>query len=115
MSNGVLTAQLNAAMAAVTATMASVPSILDIDTDTLVTLQQQIATALSYAQQVLSAYDTLLAGAGAPANFASGTPPVTMTANVNALLAYSTAINYAFDCVSKLGRLSKNVAALTTG
>ena len=112
MNLAALIALLNTQMAAVSATLVGVQSILNIDTATLVTLQQQVAAALVTAQQVLEQYDALLAAAGAPANFASGTPPATMVANVNALLAYSTAINYAFDCASKLGRLQTNLAAI---
>jgi len=114
-SGGVITGNLVAAMAAIETTLASVPSVSGADLDTLAALQAQIATAQGYAQQVLEYYDTALAASGAPANFASGTAPATMIANVQALLANTSAITYAFDCSAKLGRLAKNVAAIITG
>lgn len=114
MSNGQITQQLVTAMAAIQATIASVPSVSGADTATLATLQSQIAIAQGFAQQVLAYYDAQLAASGPAANFASGTAPSVMVANVNTLIADATAITAAIDCVSKLGRLAKNVAAIGT-
>ena len=112
--SGPLTTGLASACAAIAATVASVPSIVNADSDTLATLATQIATAQGWVVQVVAFYDTAVAAAGLPANFASGLAPATLVANVNTLLAAGTALNQALDCQAKLGRLAKNIAQITT-
>jgi capsule polysaccharide export protein KpsE/RkpR len=107
-----LTAQLNAALAKVQSDITSVPSVTGASVDQLAGLSTDIAAVQALAQQVLDYWDTQMNVVGAPANFASGTPPAAMIANVAALQQASAAICFAFDCVNKLGRLAKNVAAV---
>jgi hypothetical protein len=109
-----LTTSLATALATVQASIASVPSVSGASQSFLQTLATQVSTALGLAQQVLAYWDTTLAAAGAPANFASGADPADMVASVDALLLASTNITWAFDCANKLGRLLSNIEAIGT-
>lgn len=102
-----LIAQYNAQVGALQAAIQSVPSVEDASIEFIQSLQTLAAAALATAQAIFTALDAAMNAVGLAANFASGTNPLVMIANVNGLLANSNAIVAAFDAVNKLTRLQK--------
>lgn len=107
-----ITSGLSAAVATVQNTVGTVASVSGASIGFLTGLQDQVETASGIASGVLSQTDAAMSAAGAAVNFASGTPPETMIANVGNLVLQSSALPLAFDAANKLTRLGKNIAAV---